>query len=175
MADISQDVEVKVATTAADNFVKSYYPALNNAHGRPSNHNDLTSFYIKPNAASPLQADISLNGNIISDPAKLQSTFESEVGKCYYDVQSYDCHVLNANYNVGADESRLGPAKDGSKMSIIVMISGSVKYSKENAEGEVRGFTENIVLVPNWAAQGPKAPKGLRSWLIQSQSFRLVV
>lgn len=76
---------------------------------------------------------------------------------------------------MGVDESNLGPSKDGKKMSIMVMVSGSVKYYKDGAEGETRGFTEAFMLVPNLEAQGPKAPRGTRKWLIQSQQFRLVV
>jgi NTF2-related export protein 1/2 len=111
----------------------------------------------------------------VADPAQLQSIFETQVAKAQYEVQSFDCQVINTNYNVGVDSTKLGPNKDGKKMSILVMVSGSVKYFKESTDGETRGFTENVVLVPNWEAQGPKAPKGLKKWLIQSQTFRLVL
>jgi NTF2-related export protein 1/2 len=59
------------------------------------------------------------------------------------------------------------------------MVSGGVKYFKSGTDEEVRdesrGFTETFVLVPNMEAQGPKAPRGLKKWLIQSQNFRLVL
>ena len=116
-----------------------------------------------------------MNGNIVADPAELQAIFEKLVSRAQYDVTSFDCHALNTNYNVGADESKLGPDKDGKKMSVLVMISGSVRYWKDGGQGETRGFTENIVLVPNWEAQGPKAARGDKKWLIQSQNFRLVL
>jgi NTF2-related export protein 1/2 len=156
---------------AAEQFVETYYPALNN----PTLRKNLTTFYIKPTASFPLRANITLNGNIISDPSELQFFFESQVSKAHYEVGSFDCHVLNTNYNVGAEEEKLGPDKDGKKMSILVMVSGSVKYWKDGADSEVRGFTENVVLVPNWEAQRPNAAKGERKWLIQSQTFRLVL
>lgn len=76
---------------------------------------------------------------------------------------------------MGTSESQLGPDKNGKKMSILVLVSGSAKYWKDGADSEVRGFTENVVLVPNWEAQSPNAAKGERKWLIQSQNFRLVV
>ena len=82
--------------------------------------------------------------------------------------------MLNTNYNVGAPEHLLASNKDGRKLSILLMVSGGVKY-QDSSESEARGFSESIVLVPNWNAQGPKAPKGLKKWLIQSQTFRLVV
>lgn len=90
-------------------------------------------------------------------------------------MQSFDCQVINTNYNVGVDEAKHGPNKDGMKMSILVMVNGSVKYFKENTDGETRGFTENVVLIPNPDGQGPKAPKAAKRWLIQSQTFRLVL
>ena len=133
----------------------------------------MTSFYIKPTVTC--KVDISLNGNVVADPAALQDLFENQVEKSHYDVQSFDCQVLNTNYTVGTPEGTLGPDKDGKKMSILVMVSGGVRYGKEDGDGEVRGFTDNVVLVPNWEAQGPKASKGDRRWLIQNQTFRLVV
>jgi NTF2-related export protein 1/2 len=156
---------------AAEQFVETYYPALNN----PNLRSKLTTFYIKPTPTAPQQADITLNGNTISDPSELQSFFENQVAKAQYEVGSFDCSVLNTNYNVGAREDQLGPDKDGKKMSILVMVSGSVKYWKDGSDSEVRGFTENVVLVPNWEAHSPKAAKGEKKWLIQSQNFRLVV
>ena len=163
---VGLDSELANISIACDEFVASYYPAINDGK-------NLTSFYIKPNSSSP-QADISLNGKIVPDPEQLQNIFQTEVGKCSYDCQSYDCQVLNTNYNVGAPENMLAPNKDGKKLSILLMVSGGVKYM-DSSDSEVRGFTENFVLVPNWNAQGPKAPKGLKKWLVQSQTFRLVV
>lgn len=55
-------------------------------------------------------------------------------------------------------------------MSIAILVSGSVKYGEA---GDLQGFTDNIVLVPNWEVYG-KVPKGKRKWLVQSQKFRVV-
>lgn len=91
-------------------------------------------------------------------------------------MQSYDTHVINPNYNIGVEESKLGADKDGRKISIVVMVNGQVKYSSKGGdEGEERGFVENFVLVPNMEARNPKAPRGIKKWLIQSQVFRLVL
>jgi NTF2-related export protein 1/2 len=122
-----------------------------------------------------MKPDITLNGNIMEDGAQLQTMYETEVDRTKYEVGSFDCQVLNPNYIVGLEESKFGTAKDGSRMLILVMVSGSVEYFKETLEGEKRGFTDNIILVPNWDAQKPNAPKGIRKWLVQSQVFRLVV
>jgi len=169
MSNLSEDIEIKVSTNAAQHFVDSYYPALNTANGRAT----LATFYIQPTPTAPLQADISLNGNILATPAELQALFENQVAEAYYEVQSFDCQVLNPNYNIGAPESMLGPDKDGKKMSILVLVSGYVRYGKKDMP--MRGFTENIVLVPNWEALGPMTIKGVKRWLIQSQNSRLVV
>ncbi|KAG9244959.1 hypothetical protein BJ878DRAFT_503758 [Calycina marina] len=159
MGDIPEDVLVRVSTQAADDFVKTYYQALDSAK-------NLASFYIQA-------ADIWLNGNNIPDPQQLQTFFKDKVGNCQYDAQSHDCSVLNQNCNIGAPDNALGPSSDGSKMSILVLVSGSVKY--KDSSDEARGFTESFTLVPNFEPHSQKAPKGLKKWLIQSQTFRLVV
>jgi NTF2-related export protein 1/2 len=156
---------------AAQEFVETFYPALNNPKARVS----ISSFYLKPTLKSPQKPDISLNGNIIEDPAEVQNIFEKQISKAHYEVQSFDCNVINPNYNVGMDDAGLGPDKDGKKMSILLMVSGSVRYWKNSEDGENRGFTETFVLIPKWEAHSPKAPKGLKRWLIQSQNFRLVL
>ena len=130
---------------------------------------------MKPTPSSLLLADISLNGNVVADPEELQTIFEKKVDRAHYEVQSFDCQVLNTNYNVGADESMVGPDKTGKKMSILVMVSGSVRYWKDAGDGDIRGFTESVVLVPNWATLKPRPARGEKKWLIQSQTFRLVV
>lgn len=100
--------------------------------------------------------------------------FENQIGRATYEAQSYDCHVINKNYNVGLEESQMAPNKDGRKMSIAVTVSGSVMYCQKDVKCEVRGFTEAIVLVPNMEAYEPMAPRGAKKWLVQSQTFRLV-
>ncbi|TAQ85615.1 hypothetical protein B7494_g6056 [Chlorociboria aeruginascens] len=166
MAEPSEDVQVKMAGEAAGELVETYYHALNTPKARST----LPGFYITPTATSPLQPDISLNGNIIPTPKDLQDIFEKQVDRSHYEVQSFDCQVLNTNYNVGAPEQLLGPKADGKKISILVFVSGSVRYWKEGVDGDTRGFTENFVLVPNWDVKA----KGDKKWLIQSQNFRLV-
>ncbi|KAE8452423.1 hypothetical protein EG329_000325 [Mollisiaceae sp. DMI_Dod_QoI] len=170
MAELALDplTEVKVAGTAAQDFVDAYYPALNNPKSRAS----IAEFYIKPVPGSPLKADIVLNGTPSTDPTEVQNIFDKQVSKAHYEVHGFDCQTINANFNVGANETALAPDMDGKKMSVAVMISGTVKYGEE---GDIRGFVDNIVLVPNWEAHSPKAPKGLKKWLVQSQNFRLVL
>jgi NTF2-related export protein 1/2 len=103
---------------AAQQFVDAFYQTLSNQKARAG----ITSFYIKPTLASPQRPDITLNGNVISDPSEVQKIFENQIPKAQYEVQSFDCHVINPNYNVGLDDAALSPEKDGKKMSIVVGV-----------------------------------------------------
>ncbi|QSZ37557.1 hypothetical protein DSL72_008655 [Monilinia vaccinii-corymbosi] len=172
MSDPTEDTQAESATKAAGVFVESFYEALN----KPSLRSSITTFYIKPCTLAPAEASITLNGNVIPSPSAFQETFQNKIGKTAYEVQSYDTHVINPNYNIGVEESKLGPDKDGKKISIVVIVNGQVKYSsKAGDDGDERVFVENFVLVPNMEARNPKAPKGIKHWLIQSQVFRLVL
>lgn len=135
----------------------------------------MPDFYVKTTPESEHPADIVFNGNTISNPLDLAAILENQVGKSLHEVGSFDAHVLNTNYNIGLDDKDLAPRKDGSKISIMVMVSGNVTYYKDGQEGEVRSFSDSVLLVPNMEAQSPKAAKGLKKWLVQSQCFRLVL
>jgi NTF2-related export protein 1/2 len=152
---------------AAQDFVDGYYSALNNLNGRAN----IAGFYVKETPGSPLKADIVLNGVTYSDPKEVQNIFEQDVRAAHYVVDDFDYQIINLNYNVGAPATALGLDKDGKKISILVIISGSVRYGEQ---GEVRGFTDNVILVPNWESHSPKAAKGLNKWLVGTQNFRLV-
>jgi len=154
---------------AARNFIEAYYKALNNESARAT----LSSFYIQPTLVNPLVADISLNGNIVPTPADLQILFESQMPKAHYEVQCFDCHVLNPNFNIGAGDNELGPDPTGRKMSVLLVVSGYVKYG-ESRSAKMRGFTENFVLVPNYSGARDKSG-AVKGWLIQSQNFRIVL
>ena len=186
MAEITEDVEVRVAAEsdyyrslksqntdvfqAAQNFVESYYSALT----KPGAREHLTNFYLTPSQSQ--KVDINMNGTLIPSPSALQEIFTKQVNKCHYDVQSYDCQVTNKDYAIGRPEN-LGNTheKGGRRMSILVTVSGTVKFwGEDGAPGEVRGFSDVVFLVPNWNTFGGKAIKA-RRWLIQSQTFRLVV
>jgi NTF2-related export protein 1/2 len=186
MAEPPEDIQVKVAgngnnensrpliitkmTAAAQEFVDSYYSALNSTKTKSL----LSDFYIKPTAESPLKPDISLNGKVVVDMAELEKIFTQDVEKCHYEAQSFDCHVVNTNYNVGAPENALNPDKDGKKISFTLLVSGSVRYWADGISGESKPFSESFVLVPSRDAHGPKAARGAKKWLIQSQNFRIV-
>ncbi|KAI9882130.1 MAG: hypothetical protein M1823_006122 [Watsoniomyces obsoletus] len=205
MANTSADA-TRISTEAAQRFVESYYPALQSSRAT------LTTFYL-PSSSSPSTTanatsikgnttsstgggpTIVINGNVIPDAHSLQTIFEQQMPQARYEVQSYDCHVLNPEYVIGggttststtgtATGGSSGSTKDNKNMSIILTVSGYVRYG-EATNAAMRGFSENFVLVPhpwNTGALGPgrgaaaeKTGALKREWVIQTQNFRLVV
>ncbi|CZT47515.1 related to nuclear transport factor 2 domain protein [Rhynchosporium secalis] len=170
MAELTEDIAQKVAANAAEEFVKHYYAALNSSKGGQP---PIASFYLSPtDSRTPT---ISINGEVFHEATLLQSKIDDQPERSQYEVQSFDCQVLNSNYNVGVDDTAISPEKDGRKMSILVLVSGSVKNMKDDIGADIRGFSESIILVPSWDAHASKASKGSRKWLISSQTFRFVL
>ncbi|SLM36155.1 nuclear transport factor 2 domain protein [Lasallia pustulata] len=164
---LSADVATKVSTDAAEKLVQTFYPALQ------SNPTAISSFYMPPAAmpdGKPLPA-IVYNGNIIPDAATFQTMIQRDMATARYEVQAYDCHVLNPNYVVDGMEA--GNAAGGKNMTILVSVSGHVKFG--GRDSNARGFSENFVLIPNHDAASKGRGKHGKEWLIQSQNFRLVV
>lgn len=118
----------------------------------------------------PLPA-IVFNGNIIPNPATMQSMFQEQMPKAEYVPGDYDCHVLNPNYIVEGVQT--ASHTSGKNMTILLTVSGSVKYGEARSV-EPRGFSETFVLIPNPSAAASGRSRHVREWLIQSQSFRLV-
>ncbi|OAL66299.1 hypothetical protein A7C99_3407 [Trichophyton rubrum] len=85
-AAIQEDILTKVSTDATTNFVQSYYSALDNARST------LSTFY------APTVTNLLFNGNIVADGASVQDIFVNQLPPTHYEVQSYDCQVLNPNY-----------------------------------------------------------------------------
>lgn len=146
--------------TAATDLVQSFYPALQ------SNRDAIGTFY------SPTPSTILFNGNTVADGAAVQDIFVNQMPAAHYEVQSFDCQIINRAYPTataaGFKPSAQMTVKD---MSILVTVSGHVRYG-EGRDQPQRGFSETFVLVPN-----PSSDRGKRrkDWLIQSQNFRLVV
>lgn len=116
---------------------------------------------------------ISFNGNQIPDALAMQTMFEQQMPQSHYQVQCYDCHVVNPNYI--AEGTQGWPAKTGKNMTILVAVSGYVKYG-DPKEAKPRAFSETFLLVPNPAAAVSKQRlKNVKEWLIQTQNFRIVV
>ncbi|KAI9847425.1 MAG: hypothetical protein M1838_000920 [Thelocarpon superellum] len=181
MATPTQDVLTRVSTDATAKFIETYYAALQNARS------SLASFYV-PTSSMPdgkSLPSITFNGNVLPDATALQSLFERQMPSAHYEVQCYDCHVLNANYPRAVDApaaATTAAAAAGKNISILVSTNGYVRFG-EARDGKMRGFSESVVLVPNEEAQLVQGARyqvrshagARRDWVIQSQNFRLVV
>ncbi|KAL8702684.1 MAG: hypothetical protein Q9201_004145 [Fulgogasparrea decipioides] len=158
-----------IGNTASQHFVDLYYLALDR------HRETLASFYI-PQATmcgDKRLLSISFNGNQIPNGPALQKMFEDQMPQSHHEVQCYDCHVVNPNYV--ADGAEAWPAKTGKNMTILVAVSGYVKYGNTK-EAKTRGFSESFLLVPNPVAAASKQRlKNVKEWLIQTQNFRIVV
>ncbi|KAL8695020.1 MAG: hypothetical protein Q9224_003460 [Gallowayella concinna] len=160
---------IKVSTNASQYFVDSYYVALNQ---RP---NTIASFYVDQASMPDGKSlpSISLNGTQIRTAAAMQTMFEQQIPQSHYEVQCYDCHVVNPNYIMEGTQG--WPAKTGKNMTILVAVSGYVKYGNPK-EAKPRAFSESFILVPNpTAAVSKQRVKNIKEWLIQTQTFRIVV
>ncbi|KAL4998753.1 hypothetical protein BDV10DRAFT_166177 [Aspergillus recurvatus] len=154
----TEDAYVKVSTEAATEFVQSFYPALQ------SNRATIASFYSTPTST------IVFNGNPVADGNAVQEIFVSQMPPTHYEVQSFDCQIINKQYPTATIGRQIDSRKD---ISILVIVSGYVRFG-ESRDLPQRGFSETFVLVPNPSSEGGKG-KRRRDWLIQTQNFRLVV
>ncbi|KAI8630174.1 nuclear transport factor 2 domain-containing protein [Xylariaceae sp. FL1651] len=147
MANIpSLDIQAKVVSDAAQNFVEHYYESLNKRHS-------LAQYYASTSAyltAASVKPDISINGRVLESVAAYEALLEAQGGPVYYDVASFDAHPVNPNYGLGcpdalslaaaADDGVGGAAggrgrasksiKDGDRLSFTVQVSGTVRYGK---------------------------------------------
>jgi NTF2-related export protein 1/2 len=159
------DAGVKASSEAAQYFLDAYYEALNRRQ-------KLDSFYV--NSCSQYRsakADISINGARQDTPADFQILLETQGHGVHYEVESFDAHTINPNFNMDAPDHLLGPDKTGAKSSILVNVLGRVQYGRTKDAAQ-QNFTEVFVLVPNWETFNQDAPRNLKRRLILSQNFR---
>ena len=174
MSELTDDKATKVSTdgtqthmrqvrparlqdVAATDHVEHYYRALESARA------EIASFFMPATT-------ILYCGNVIPSAQDLQGLFDKEMPPLHFDVQSFDCQVLNPSAPSGTNS-----AASGRNMSVLVLVSGSVKVGPPR-EAELRGFSETFILVPNPGATGPKRRgKPTHEWLIQSSNFRFTV
>ncbi|KAF4453025.1 hypothetical protein F53441_4256 [Fusarium austroafricanum] len=163
----NQTTEVQTSSDAAEVFTNNYYQAINR-------QSDILPFYINSSQRYPISADISINGAVLPTPADYSKLLEAQGQEAHYDVESFDAHVLNPLFTMGAPETIFEndkKEKKGEKMSILVTVMGRVKYGKDR-EALQKMFNETFVLVPNWESMVKNPPRGVKKWLIMSQNFR---
>ncbi|KAJ3499190.1 hypothetical protein NLG97_g546 [Lecanicillium saksenae] len=159
--------EVQVSGEAADNFVNTYYQAINSKA-------NLQSFYVNTSPRYTISADISINGQLVATPADYLKLIEAQGNGVHYDVESLDSHVMNPSFKFGMPENVHDAAKaerNGSRMSIVVTAVGRVQFGK-GKDAPQKMFNETFILVPNWDAMARNPPRGAKKWLIMSQNFR---
>ncbi|OTB06133.1 hypothetical protein M426DRAFT_21250 [Hypoxylon sp. CI-4A] len=134
MALPNMDTQAKISSEAAQNFVDSFYEALNRR--RPmgnyyaSTSPRLTSAGVKP--------DISINGLALADVAAYEALLETQGAPVTYDVASFDAQPVNPNFQQGAGGPADGnPAaaaaaavRAGDRLSFALQVSGTVRYGR---------------------------------------------
>ncbi|KAL6716349.1 hypothetical protein ACLMJK_005915 [Lecanora helva] len=163
-------ISTYVSSIAAANFVESFYAALNNSR------ETIASYYMPATTMTDGKSlpVILFNSNVIEGPTAMQTLFKEKMPESQYEVQDYDCHVLNSHY---VPQDAEGPSQETAKnMIILITINGQVRYGDvKSTLNSQKGFSESIVLAPNPAAVGNERGKPVKEWLIQSQNFRLVI
>ena len=154
---------------AAESFIDAYYVALE------SHRATLASFYMKPTTMpdGKVLPSIVYNGNIKADGAAFQKSFLEEMPPMNFDIQSVDAHCLNPNYFPEGTEC--GHATSKKRMTILFTVSGCVKLGNSQTAA-TKEFSESFVLVQNHDDTGlQKGENENKDWLIQAQTFRIVV
>ena len=162
-------INTYISLLAAGDFVEKYYPALHNAR------ETIASFYMQPTTLADGKSlpVIIFNGDEIEGPVALQTMFKEEMPESRYEIDTYDCHILNPHYVPENTPHTL--AETGKNMIIMIAVTGEVKYGdKKNAPDQEKIFSDNIVLVPNPVLVEKEREKPAKEWLIQSQNFRFV-
>ena len=143
--------------------MQSFYPALQ------SNRGAISSYY------SETPTKILFNGNPVADGKAVQDIFTNQMPASHYEVQSFDCQIINQSYPTPTPTGPKDPSQITIKdMSILVVVSGHVRFG--DRDQPQRGFSETFVLVPNPSSgTGDRGKVRRFDHLIENQNFRLVV
>ena len=154
---------------AAEKFIDLYYEAIQ------SQRATIASFYQKPKTLpdGKVLPSIVYNGDVKADGAVMQKLFQDGMPPTYFEVQAVDAQCLNPNYI--PEGTTGGHAVSGKNLTVLVTVSGYVKFGDART-ALMKGFSESFVLVPNQESTGPRTrAKQFRDYVIQSQTFRIVV
>ncbi|KAL8826538.1 MAG: hypothetical protein Q9191_003742 [Dirinaria sp. TL-2023a] len=169
MSASSEDTNEATSTETAERFIDTYYEALE------SHRDAIASFYMKATTLPDGKTfpSIVYNGNIKADGAGMQKFFQEEMPEMQFDIQAFDSQCLNPNYIPQGTTG--GQAAYEKNMTILITVSGSVKLGKSRTAA-TKEFSESFVLVPNRDETGPRTRgKQVKEWVIQAQTFRVVV
>jgi NTF2-related export protein 1/2 len=186
--------EFKIANeskAAAEGFADLFYLAINK-------HDALFSFYAtnsKFYREAGLTAEATINGQLLPSDAETSPAVAYEEllrkqrinpatghpsGKVVYEVHNVDVQVLNPDYTFACPESVARAHKDSSgntpagaepAMQLLVQIGGSITFGAGKSARR-KGFSESVVLIPNWETYRKGGSRYAKRYLIQSQNFR---
>jgi NTF2-related export protein 1/2 len=171
---------------AAKGFVDWYYRAINES--KP-----VAPAYVNGHAAYDRAghppADICINGLVVATPQEFDKLLEQQrqapkqpdpnKKRVRYEVESFDVHVINADYRFGAPPKMLDlhSPTDGVRMMMALTVMGTVYFGTGRNKGddywEKQSFHDRFILVPNWdALERPVARGGGRRFLVISHNYR---
>ncbi|KAK0739642.1 hypothetical protein B0T21DRAFT_346936 [Apiosordaria backusii] len=177
------DTNTRCAADAAAKFVSWYYNQINEAKGISQSY--VTNNETYKNAGHP-PADICVNGLVCATPedwekllAQQRDAPKAATDKKHvrYLVDTYDTHVINADYRFGATQNLidLHGVNDGVRMMIMINVSGTVYFGVSMGNYDEyavkQHFNDVFILVPNWDTLG-KGSKYGKKFLIASQTYR---
>lgn len=162
---LSETDLTRISTNAATTFLETYHDAL--SHSRST----ISTFFIPP---SPDPPTIIYNGTLIQSGEDFQNVYES-MPYTHYEIQSVNASVINPCIDPRKAVEGVPKGEVERNVSVSVLVSGFVRLY-ERKEGEVRGFSESLVLVPNSEEMRGRVGAGRgREWLAQSCTLRWVV
>lgn len=169
---LSDTDRVKISTEVAETFLEAYYNALNGPQ-----RTTIATFYLPPTPGSTPSRNlpiINYNGDISNCGSQFSKKFD-EMPYTFYETQSFNVQVLNPCLDPAGSKTRKEAERN---MSLAVQVSGTVRLN-ERKEGPLRGFADDMVLLPNkteiTGAKGTGKVGEGRQWVIQTQNFRFVV
>lgn len=160
----------RISAEVAESFVDSYYIALSSAR------TTINTFYVPTTPGSTPARTVPIinyNGDLSNSGAEFQKKFD-EMPYTYYEIQSMNANVLNPCLEATGIKTKKQAERN---CSIAVHLSGYVRLN-ERKDGPMRGYSEEMVLLPNKESAGGKGTGKTgegRQWLIQVQNFRFVV
>ncbi|KAK4219226.1 hypothetical protein QBC37DRAFT_436795 [Rhypophila decipiens] len=186
MASVSENT-IRSSVEATEAFITWYYDALNK--GRP-----VASGYVNGNktyqTANHAPADIVINGLLVNTPEEWDALLEkqripnsvleanaakSDSPLVQYHVESWDTHVINADYTFAAPEDLIKKYSKGAgvRMMLLVTASGTVTFGLDKeSPSKKQHFHDTFTLVPNWEVIARAGSKATRRYIITSHNYR---
>ncbi|KAK0635348.1 hypothetical protein B0T17DRAFT_586892 [Bombardia bombarda] len=181
-------------------FVDWYYQTVND--GKPVAIAYVNNNATYKTAAHP-PADICVNGLVVATPEEWDKQLEQQrataapatttssgaaavvtnkpgtasalTATVRYEVECYDVHVINRDYQFAAPAALLaGANKDdaaGARIMMMLTVSGTVTFGSDRSAVK-QHFNDVFILVPNWDAIARHGSRSTRRYIISSHTYR---